>query len=240
MKTIGIIGGLSWQSTVDYYRIINETENNLLHGSSTGNVIIYSVNLEEMLPLVNCGEYEVLGNKLGNVAKKLQDAGAEIIILASNTMHIVAEHIQSHITTPFLHITDALATEIKKHGFTKVGLLGTPFTMSLPFYRDKLLKEYGITVITPPEKEHKTIFDIIRNELTFNIIKEESRDEYLRIMHDLHSQGAEAIILGCTEIPMLIQQKHTSIPILDTTRIHAELVAKLAFDKSILERINHE
>lgn len=226
--TIGIIGGLSWQSTIDYYRIINERENQIFGDSTTGEVIVYSVNLEEMLPLVAAGEFDILGEKLGNVAKKLEAAGAEIIVLATNTMHVVAGQIAASVDVPFLHISDALAGEIKKFGFTKVGLIGTPSTMALPFYKDKLREEHGITVITPPETEHKIIFDIIRNELTFNIIKEESRKEYLRIMNDLVQAGAQGIILGCTEIQMLIKQEHTQIPVFDTTSIHANAAVDLA------------
>lgn len=228
MKTIGIIGGLSWQSTIDYYRIINSRENQIFGNSTTGEIIVYSVNLEEMLPLVTAGEFGILGEKLGGVAKKLEAAGAEIIVLATNTMHVVATQIAASVNVPFLHITDALAQEIKKFGFTKVGLVGTSYTMSLPFYKDKLKKEYGITVITPPEKEHKKIFDIIHNELTFNIIKDESRQEYLRIMNDLIQAGAQGIILGCTEIPMLIKQEHTGIPVFDTTSIHANAAVEMA------------
>jgi aspartate racemase len=227
MKTIGIIGGLSWQSTMDYYRIINNRENQVFGDSTTGEVIVYSVNLEEMLPLVSTGEFEILGEKLGNVARKLEAAGADIIVLATNTMHVVADQISARISVPFLHIGDALAQEIKKAGFTKVGLIGTPGTMSLPFYKEKL-GEYGITVITPPEKEYKIIFEIIHNELTFNIIKEESRQEYLRIMNELVQAGAQGIILGCTEIPMLIKQEHTAIPVFDTTSIHANAAVDLA------------
>ena len=162
------------------------------------------------------------------MAKKLEAAGAEIIVLATNTMHVVADQIAASVNVPFLHITDALAQEIKKFGFTKVGLVGTSYTMSLPFYKDKLKKEYGITVITPPEKEHKIIFDIIHNELTFNIIKDESRQEYLHIMNDLVQAGAQGIILGCTEIPMLIKQEHTEIPVFDTTSIHANAAVEMA------------
>lgn len=228
MKTIGIIGGLSWQSTIDYYRIINSRENQIFGNSTTGEIIVYSVNLEEMLPLVTAGEFGILGEKLGGVAKKLEAAGAEIIVLATNTMHVVADQIAASVNVPFLHITDALAQEIKKFGFTKVGLVGTSYTMSLPFYKDKLKKEYGITVITPPEKEHKIIFDIIHNELTFNIIKDESRQEYLHIMNDLVQAGAQGIILGCTEIPMLIKQEHTEIPVFDTTSIHANAAVEMA------------
>ncbi|MBQ1281986.1 MAG: amino acid racemase [Oscillospiraceae bacterium] len=228
MKTIGVIGGLSWQSTVDYYRIINETENRILGGAATGDVIVYSVNLEEMLGHVDRGELDVLGEKLGAAARKLEAAGAELIVLATNTMHIAAERIAAAVNVPFLHITDALAQEICRRGMKKVGLLGTPFTMGLPFYREKLLHEYGIEVITPPETEHALIFDVIRNELTFNIIRDASRREYLRIMEDLAARGAEGIILGCTEIPMLIKQEHTEIPVFDTTYLHAAAAAEQA------------
>lgn len=228
MKTIGIIGGLSWQSTIDYYRIINDRENQIFGNATTGEVIVYSVNLLEMLPLVTTGEFEILGEKLGGVAKKLEAAGAEIILLATNTMHVVADRIAASVNVPFLHISDALAEEIKRFGFSKVGLIGTPATMGLPFYKDRLKEAYGITVITPPEKEYKIIDNVIQNELTFNTIKEESRKEYLRIMDELVQAGAQGVILGCTEIPMLIKQEHTAIPVFDTTSIHAKAAVDLA------------
>lgn len=228
MKKIGIIGGLSWQSTLDYYRIINERENEITGSSATGETIVYSVNLEEMLSYASGGDYETLGARLSEAARRLEGAGAEVVILATNTMHLVADKIASSINVPFLHITDALAAELKRRGCKKVGLVGTPFTMGLPFYKEKLYSEYGISVITPPEKEYDTIFDVIRNELTFNIIKDTSRAEYLRIMKDMFSNGAQGVILGCTEIPMLIKQEHTDIPVFDTTAIHAIYAANYA------------
>ena len=228
MKTIGIIGGLSWQSTIDYYRIINKRENEILGGSKTGTVIVYSVNLDEMLAHVTSGEYDLLGEKLGNAARKLEIAGAELIVLATNTMHVVADKINSFISVPMLHITDALAHEIVRMGFTTVGLIGTSFTMGLPFYRNKLLEEYGIHVITPPEEKYDLIFKVIKEELTHNIIKDESHEKYLEIIDELHQNGAQGIILGCTEIPMLIKQEHTHIPVFDTTEIHARTAAEMA------------
>ncbi len=229
MKTIGIIGGLSWQSTIDYYRIINQRENELLGGSTTGTVIVYSVNLDEMLAHVSSGEYSILGEKLGNAAHKLETVGAELIVLATNTMHVVADKIASSVRVPMLHITDALAAQIIKKGFTTVGLIGTSYTMDLPFYKNKLLEEYAIHVITPPEDSYEAIFKVIQDELTFNILKEESRKKYLEIIDELHQRGAQGVILGCTEIPMLIKQEHTPVPLFDTTEIHARTAAEKAF-----------
>jgi aspartate racemase len=228
MKRIGLIGGLSWQSTVDYYRIINELENQYYGSSRTGEVLVYSVNLEEMLDYAGKKDYAALARRLGDAARALEGAGAELILLCTNTMHIVFPEIQAQVSVPMLHIADALAAEIRRRGFDTVGLMGTPFTMELPFYREKLMEEYGIRVIIPPPEDHETIFRIIREELTFDIIREESRKTYLDIIDGLSSRGAQGVILGCTEIPMLVQQKYTQVPVFDTTYLHAAAAVKWA------------
>ena len=216
MKRIGLIGGLSWQSTVDYYRIINEESAKRLGGLNNVESIVYSVNLNEMLEHMGKGEVEILGGKFAAVGKKLEEAGADLIVLCTNTMHAACAQLEESIHVPFIHIADATADEIKRLGLHKVGLMGTPFTMGQDFYKGRLRDKHGIEVI------------VIQEELTFGILKDESRKYFLSVIEELRSRGAEGVILGCTEIPMLIKQTDTDLPVLDTTALHAMAAVRLA------------
>ena len=207
MKRIGLIGGLSWQSTVDYYRIINEESAKRLGGLNNVESIVYSVNLNEMLEHMGKGEVEILGGKFAAVGKKLEEAGADLIVLCTNTMHAACAQLEESIHVPFIHIADATADEIKRLGLHKVGLMGTPFTMGQDFYKGRLRDKHGIEVIVPQESEWNEIYPVIE---------------------ELRSRGAEGVILGCTEIPMLIKQTDTDLPVLDTTALHAMAAVRLA------------
>ena len=228
MKRIGLIGGLSWQSTVDYYRIINEESAKRLGGLNNVESIVYSVNLNEMLEHMGKGEVEILGGKFAAVGKKLEEAGADLIVLCTNTMHAACTQLEESIHVPFIHIADATADEIKRLGLHKVGLMGTPFTMGQDFYKGRLRDKHGIEVIVPQESEWNEIYRVIQEELTFGILKDESRKYFLSVIEELRSRGAEGVILGCTEIPMLIKQTDTDLPVLDTTALHAMAAVRLA------------
>ena len=228
MKRIGLIGGLSWQSTVDYYRIINEESAKRLGGLNNVESIVYSVNLNEMLEHMGKGEVEILGGKFAAVGKKLEEAGADLIVLCTNTMHAACGQLEESIHVPFIHIADATADEIKRLGLHKVGLMGTPFTMGQDFYKGRLRDKHGIEVIVPQESEWNEIYRVIQEELTFGILKDESRKYFLSVIEELRSRGAEGVILGCTEIPMLIKQTDTDLPVLDTTALHAMAAVRLA------------
>ncbi len=222
MKKIGMIGGLSYQSTIDYYKVANERSMEILGvGNATCEILIHSVNLEEMLGYAGAGEVETLAKRLSEVAAGLEKSGAEVIVLCTNTMHMVAPEIEAAISVPFIHITDATAAEIKKCGIKKVGLLGTPFTMSQPFYKDRLMEKHGIETVIPDQKHFDEIFRIIAEELTVGIIRDESREYLLKVSKELEAEGACGIILGCTEIPMIIKPGHSDIPVFDTATIHA-------------------
>lgn len=189
MKRIGLIGGLSWQSTVDYYRIINEESAKRLGGLNNVESIVYSVNLNEMLEHMGKGEVEILGGKFAAVGKKLEEAGADLIVLCTNTMHAACAQLEESIHVPFIHIADATADEIKRLGLHKVGLMGTPFTMGQDFYKGRLRDKHGIEVIVPQESEWNEIYRVIQEELTFGILKDESRKYFLSVIEELRRPG---------------------------------------------------
>ncbi|MCR5373469.1 MAG: aspartate/glutamate racemase family protein [Solobacterium sp.] len=221
MKKIGLIGGLSWQSTVDYYRIINEESNRRLGGKSTVESIIYSTDLEEKYGLVMKNDMETLAREFTEITKSLEKAGADVVLMCTNTMHTVFDEIQKNVDVPMIHITDAAAAAIKKQGLTKVGILGTTFTMTQPFIMGKLKEDYGIECIAPRKEQMPEIMRVIEEELTFNIIKDSSREYYVNVIKELQQRGAQGVILGCTEIQMLIKQKDSPLPVFDTTELHA-------------------
>ncbi|HWP80267.1 MAG TPA: aspartate/glutamate racemase family protein [Candidatus Acidoferrum sp.] len=228
MKKIGMIGGLSWQSTVDYYRVANEESNKLLGGCSTAEILMVSVNLAEMLDYVGRGDKETLARRLCEAAKTLEAAGAGIVVLCTNTMHMVAPEIASSLSVPFLHIADAAAAEIKRRGFSRVGLLGTPFTLSQPFYRERLKELHGIEVVIPDERHFDELYRVITEELTFGKLVDSSRAYFLSVIEELRAAGAQGVVLGCTEIPMLVKQKDTDLPVFDTAALHAAEAVRLA------------
>ena len=230
MKKIGIIGGLSWQSTVDYYKIINEESNRRLGNKSTVESIIYSTDLEGKFNHVVRGELDELAREFIEIAHSLEKAGADVILMATNTMHLVYEKVRASVSVPVIHIADPTAEAIKKAGFDKIALLGTFFTCTHPFYMGRLKEKYGIDTLVPTEEEKKEIQRVIEEELTFDIIKASSREYYVNVIKELARQGAQGVILGCTEIQMLIKQEDSPIPVFDTTTLHAMAAVNFALN----------
>lgn len=231
MKKIGLIGGLSWQSTVDYYRYVNEVSNKQIGGTNTVECIIYSTNLKEKIDLVMKNDLDTLAKEFIEISKGLEAAGADCVLLCTNTMHIVYDEIEKNINVPMIHIGDATGEAIAKAGIKKVALLGTTFTCTHPFMRQRLLDQYGIETIVPDEKERVEIMRVIEEELTFDIIKETSREYFLKVIDRLSKLGAQGVILGCTEIQMLIKQEHTDLKVFDTTELHALKAVDFALGK---------
>ncbi|MGD6888503.1 aspartate/glutamate racemase family protein [Bacillus mobilis] len=220
MKTIGLIGGMSWESTSEYYRIINEEIKERLGGLHSAKCMINSVDFEEIERFQSSGDWDGAGEILGNAAYSLQKGGADFIIICTNTMHKVVEKIKENIHIPVLHIADATAKEIKRKDIQKVGLLGTKYTMEQDFYKVRI-EENDIKVMVPSEKDRDKINEVIYTELCLGKITSPSREYYKRVIEDLVQEGAQGIILGCTEIGLLIKQEDVSVPIFDTTYIHA-------------------
>lgn len=229
MKTIGLIGGMSWESTVPYYQIINEEVRNRLGGLHSARVILYSVEFDEIEKCQSNGDWEKSGNILGKAAQGLAAAGADFILICTNTMHKVAPQIASMIQIPIIHIADATAQELEKCHIQRAGLLGTKYTMTQDFYSQKLI-DRGIDVVIPDEADIEVVNNIIFQELCVGKIKEESRDKFQKIIDSLKGKGAEAVILGCTEIGLLIRQEDSSLPVFDTTQIHAKCAVEAALD----------
>ncbi|MEH6454993.1 MAG: aspartate/glutamate racemase family protein [Cocleimonas sp.] len=231
MKTIGLLGGMSWESTESYYRLLNETVKERLGGLHSAKVVLHSVDFAEIEQLQHLGEWEKTAEILKKAAQGLEKAGADFILICTNTMHLVAPQIQAGINIPLLHIADATAEEIVKANIQKIGLLGTAFTMEEDFYKGQLQNKYHLDVITPNSNDRKIVHQIIYDELCLGNIQNNSRKEYLRIIDDLVKQGAEAIILGCTEIALLIEPQHTKVKLFDTTRIHALKAIEIALNE---------
>jgi len=230
MKTIGLLGGMSWESTVPYYRVINQRVKESLGGLHSARVILYSVDFHDIERLQHAGEWDAAGLMLARAAHSLELAGADFIVLCTNTMHKVVPAIEGAITIPLLHIADPTARQIRNDGHTKVGLLGTLFTMEQSFYRERL-EQQGLAVITPCAEDSATVHRIIYEELCLGQVMPESRTAYQKIMTRLSEQGAQAIILGCTEISMLIGPLDATIPLYDTTALHALAAADEALGK---------
>ncbi len=228
MKTIGLLGGMSWESSALYYRWINELVREELGGLHSAKIAMVSVDFQEIEDLQHKGEWEKSGELLSKSAMQIEAAGADFLLICTNTMHKVAPQIEAAINIPLLHIADATAEAIKAKNIKTIGLLGTNFTMEQEFYAGRLAKKHGLTVLTPPKADRDIVHRIIYEELVVGVVRDDSRAEYLRIMGDLQQQGAEGVIEGCTEIVMLVQQKHTSIPLFDTTAIHAKAAVGMA------------
>ena len=220
MKTIGLIGGMSWESTVPYYRQVNQRVKERLGGLHSAKVILYSVDFHEIEELQRSGDWETAGSMLARAARSLEVAGADFLVLCTNTMHKVASAIEQAASIPLLHIADPTARQIKDAGHATVGLLGTRFTMEQSFYRERLERQ-GLGVIVPPSEERETVHRIIYEELCLGKVLPESRVAYRTIMDKLARQGAQAIVLGCTEISLLVQPEDAVVPLFDTTAIHA-------------------
>ncbi|BAL01055.1 aspartate racemase [Oscillibacter valericigenes Sjm18-20] len=229
MKTIGLIGGMSWESTVSYYQIVNEVIKKELGGLHSAKVLLYSVDFSEIEEYQSKGDWEKSGDVLSEAAMNLEKAGADFIVVCTNTMHKVAPQIQKKISIPILHIAEATADALHRSNIQKVALLGTKYTMTQDFYKEKLI-DAGIEVLTPGEDEIETVNDIIYDELCLGIVSAESKGKYLHIIEELARKGAQGVILGCTEIGLLIQQKDTALPVFDTTQIHATKAALLSLD----------
>lgn len=221
MKTIGLIGGMSWESTQEYYRFLNEGVKEELGGLNSAKILLYSFNFQEIEELQHRGEWEALTHEMVEAARKLEQGGADLIAICTNTMHKMAPEIEEAVDIPLLHIADAAGREIERRGLKKVALLGTNFTMTEDFYRGRLLEKFGIEVVVPEEGDRKLVHNIIYDELCRGIIREESRRAYMEIIEGLKDRGAEGVILGCTEIPLLIRDGDVSIPVFDTTKIHS-------------------
>lgn len=229
MKTIGLIGGMSWESTVTYYQIVNNTIKQKLGGLHSAKILLYSVDFAEIEEYQANGEWEKSAEVLSEAAVNLEKAGADYIVICTNTMHKVAPEIQKHILIPIIHIAEATAEELKKNDISKVGLLGTKYTMTQEFYKNKLI-DAGIDVVIPNQEGVEIVHNIIYNELCLGIISEESKMKYLAIIDELVKNGAQGVILGCTEIGLLIQQQEVKLPVFDTTQIHATKAALLAIE----------
>jgi len=222
MKTIGLIGGMSWESSIEYYRIINEKIREKLGGVHSANCVMYSVDFADVETLQREGRWAESGHMLADVAKRLETCGADFIVLCTNTMHKVADDMQAAINIPLLHIADATAQMVMNAGISRIGLLGTRFTMEEDFYRGRLEERFGLRVLVPPEPDRAIVNKVIYDELVRGKLEESSRGQYRRIMADLAGAGAQGIILGCTEIGLLVSGSDSPVPLYDTTRIHAE------------------
>ena len=225
MKTIGLIGGMSWESTVPYYRQVNEAVKARLGGLHSARVVLYSVDFHEVEVLQRSGDWAAAGRLLADAARALQAAGADFLVLCTNTMHKVAADIEAAVGIPLLHIADPTAAEIRRAGLSTVGLLGTRFTMEQAFYRDRLVDRHGLRVLVPDEADRQVVHRIIYEELCLGAIEAPSRAHYRRVMADLVARGAQAIILGCTEISLLVGADDADVPLFDTTALHARAAA---------------
>jgi aspartate racemase len=232
MKTIGLIGGMSWLSTAEYYRIINEETRNELGGLHSAKILMYSEDFAEIEQLQTQGNWPELTQRMIRDAKRLEAGGADCIVICTNTMHKTADDVQANVHIPVLNIIDVTGEKVREKGFKKVALLGTKYTMELDFYKGKLEKKYNLTVLVPNQTERDYIHSVIFNELCQGQIKNESREEFKRIIRNLADEGAQGVILGCTEIPLLIQQKDVNITVFDTTVIHAQAVADFALNRT--------
>ena len=221
-KTIGLLGGMSWESTAIYYRELNEGIKAKLGGLHSARICMVSVDFEEIEKLQQIEDWNGTAVILSEAAIAIEKGGADFLLICTNTMHKVAPQIEANISIPILHIADATAQRLREAGIKKVGLLGTRFTMEQDFYKGRLVEKYGIDVIVPNEPEREDVHSVIYNELCLGTIDQNSRERYLKIIAQLAANGAEAVILGCTEIALLVQQNHTATPLYDTTAIHAE------------------
>ncbi|WP_417450580.1 aspartate/glutamate racemase family protein [Kordiimonas sp.] len=228
MKTIGLLGGMSWESTTLYYRLLNEGVKAALGGLHSADILMHSVDFAVIAELQNANQWEEAGTLLAKAAKGLERAGADFMLIGTNTMHIVAPQIADAIRIPLLHIADATADAIKPKGIKKVGLLATRFTMEKDFYKGHLQDHHGIETIVPDAEDRTTVHRIIYEELCLGHLSSQSRDTYVQIIDKLAQAGAECIILGCTEIGLLVDERHTTVPLLDTASLHAEAAVKLA------------
>lgn len=234
MQTIGLIGGMSWESSAYYYRIINQQVRTYLGPLRSARLLMYSVDFGPIEQAQHEGRWEDAALILVDAAKRLHAGGADCIVLCTNTMHLVADEIQAAVPIPFLHIADPVGRTASQSDFHTVGLLGTAFTMEQPFLRERLELKHGLTVITPSAVERQAVHKIIYDELCVGIFRDSSRETYRQIIESLADRGAQAVILGCTEITLLIKQQDSSLPLLDTTELHALAAVDFSLKKDLL------
>jgi len=230
MKTIGLIGGMSWESTVPYYQVINRVVGRRLGGLHSAKVALYSVDFDEIEHLQHAGKWEESGEILADAARAVRRAGADFLVLCTNTMHKVAPQIEAAVDIPLLHIADATAARVKAAGIERVGLLGTRFTMEEDFYRGRLESRHGLSVLTPPADERRLVHQVIYGELCLGKVRHESRGGFQVVAGGLVARGAQGVILGCTEIGLLLRSEDAPVPLFDTATIHAEAAAESALD----------
>ena len=228
MKTIGLIGGMSWESSIEYYRIINQTTQAKLGGLHSAKSLMVSIDFSEMEILQHEARWPEAARMLVESAKNLENGGADFIVLCTNTMHKVADDIQAGVKIPLLHIADATAQVVKDSGIHKIGLLGTRFTMEEEFYKGRLSRNFSLNVMVPDAQERKIVHQIIYDELVLGKIQQSSKEQYIGIIEKMVEQGVEGVILGCTEIGLLIHEQDSTVPLFDTTRIHAEAAVEYA------------
>ncbi|QKE28883.1 aspartate/glutamate racemase family protein [Arcobacter acticola] len=228
MKTIGLLGGMSWESTALYYKLINEEIKKQLGGLHSAKVVIYSIDFDEIEKLQHCGNWDETAVILSEAAKNIQNASADFLLICTNTMHKVAPEIKKNIDIPILHIADATGKKLQEENIEKIGLLGTAFTMKQDFYKERINNNFNIEVIIPNELDMNIVHKIIYEELCLGVLKDDSKKEYLRIIDNLVSKGAQGVILGCTEIGMLIKKEDTKVKLFDTTLIHSLEAVKQA------------
>ena len=227
MKTVGLIGGMSWESTITYYQLLNEGIKDALGGLHSAKILLYSVDFFEIEALMSRGEWEQAADLLGSVAQRLEVAGADMILICTNTLHKVAPQVQSRIHVPLVHIAEAAADELRENDITRVGLLGTKYTMTQEFYRDKLTAR-GIDVLIPEGEDIDLVNRVIFDELCLGVVKPDSKAAYLRVIAQLQARGAQGILLGCTELGLIVSPADVSLPLFDTTVIHAKRALELS------------
>jgi aspartate racemase len=228
VRTLGLIGGMTWHSTVDYYRLINAGVQERLGGSHSAELVMVSVDFGPIEDMQGRGDWEAMGRLMAGAARTLESAGAEGLIICANTMHRLADSVAGAVSIPIIHIADATAGSIKEKGLETVGLLGTRYTMELDFYRGRLERAHGLKVLIPEEPGRTSVHDIIYKELAQGIVREESRRTYAAVIRELEGRGAQGVILGCTEIPLLFKAADSPIPVFDTTALHAAAAVEFA------------
>lgn len=228
MKTLGLIGGMSWESTIEYYRVINKLINERLGGWNSAKLFLCSVNFEEILALQKDGKWEEIANIMIDISKNLEKIGSSAIVICSNTMHKIANEIEKQINIPLIHVVDETANKIKSEMIETIGLLGTNFTMEGGFYKERLVNKYGLKVILPEKVNRDYIHSTIYNELAQGDFKTSTKEKFIEIINELTIRGAQGVIMGCTEIPLLIKQEDVDIRLFDTLKIHLEAAIDFA------------
>ncbi|MCT2401226.1 aspartate/glutamate racemase family protein [Novosphingobium mangrovi (ex Huang et al. 2023)] len=228
MKTIGLIGGMSWESSAEYYRIVNQAVRSQRGAGASAKCLLWSFDFSEIAALQHAGDWTALTERMIDAARRLETGGADMLLICTNTMHRMAEEVQAAVSVPLLHIADAAGAAIEAQGLTRVGLLGTAFTMEQPFYRERLRERFGLDVVVPDEADRAVVHRVIYEELVNGVIEPASRQAYREIIAHLAGQGAQGVILGCTEIALLVSDADSSVPLFDTTRLHAEAAVAAA------------